>query len=87
MPENTLKFVVGVMLTSFGTFWGGEGLGIEWWYDDPATLNLDLMLRPRRWHVTLTGLFDLFGVSGFLVLVLVFVVFVLFVQLVFVYFL
>ncbi len=30
VPENTLKFVVGVMLTSFGTFWGGEGLGINW---------------------------------------------------------
>lgn len=30
VPENTLKFVVGIMLTSFGTFWGGEGLGITW---------------------------------------------------------
>lgn len=30
VPENTLKFVVGVMLTSFGTFWGGEGIGIQW---------------------------------------------------------
>ena len=30
VPENLLKFVVGVMLTSFGTFWGGEGVGIEW---------------------------------------------------------
>jgi uncharacterized membrane protein len=30
VPENTLKFVVGVMLTSFGTFWGGEGIGITW---------------------------------------------------------
>jgi uncharacterized membrane protein len=30
VPENTLKFVVGIMLTSFGTFWGGEGLGINW---------------------------------------------------------
>lgn len=30
VPENTLKFVVGVMLTSFGTFWGGEGLGVNW---------------------------------------------------------
>ena len=30
VPENTLKFVVGVMLTSFGTLWGAEGLGIDW---------------------------------------------------------
>ncbi|MEI7759448.1 MAG: hypothetical protein WCJ67_01625 [Thermoleophilia bacterium] len=30
VPENTLKFVVGVMLTSFGTFWVGEGVGIDW---------------------------------------------------------
>jgi uncharacterized membrane protein len=34
VPENTLKFVVGVMLASFGTFWGGEGLGISWWKQD-----------------------------------------------------
>ncbi|HKV83362.1 MAG TPA: hypothetical protein VJN88_02320 [Ktedonobacterales bacterium] len=34
VPENTLKFVVGVMLASFGTFWGGEGLGITWWKQD-----------------------------------------------------
>jgi uncharacterized membrane protein len=34
VPENTLKFIVGVMLTSFGTFWGGEGLGISWWHED-----------------------------------------------------
>ena len=30
VPENTLKFVVGVMLTSFGTFWGGEGADAHW---------------------------------------------------------
>jgi uncharacterized membrane protein len=30
VPENTLKFVVGVMLTTFGTFWAGEGLGVDW---------------------------------------------------------
>jgi uncharacterized membrane protein len=30
VPENTLKFVVGIMLTTFGTFWGGEGVGIVW---------------------------------------------------------
>lgn len=34
VPENTLKFVVGIMLTSFGTFWGGEGLGLSWWHED-----------------------------------------------------
>jgi uncharacterized membrane protein len=34
VPENTLKFVVGIMLTSFGTFWGGEGIGIQWWHED-----------------------------------------------------
>jgi uncharacterized membrane protein len=30
VPENTLKFVVGVMLTSFGAFWGAEGAGATW---------------------------------------------------------
>ncbi len=30
IPENTLKFVVGVLLTSFGTFWIGEGIGVAW---------------------------------------------------------
>ncbi len=30
VPENTLKAVVGVMLSAFGTFWTGEGLGIVW---------------------------------------------------------
>ena len=30
IPENTLKFVVGIMLTTFGTFWAGEGFGVAW---------------------------------------------------------
>lgn len=30
IPENTLKFVVGVLLCSFGTFWVGEGMGLAW---------------------------------------------------------
>ncbi len=34
VPENTLKFVVGVMLTSFGTFWAAEGFGYAWPFAD-----------------------------------------------------
>jgi len=34
VPENTMKFVVGIMLTSFGTLWTGEGLGVHWWKQD-----------------------------------------------------
>ena len=30
VPENTIKTVVGVMLTSFGVFWVGEGAGVHW---------------------------------------------------------
>lgn len=30
VPENTLKFGVGIMLSAFGTFWTGEGLGVDW---------------------------------------------------------
>ena len=30
VPENTLKFFVGGMLCSFGMFWAGEGLGVDW---------------------------------------------------------
>lgn len=30
VPENTMKFVVGVILTSFGIFWGSEGAGAQW---------------------------------------------------------
>ena len=37
VPENAIKFAVGLALTSFGTFWGGEGVGVEWSLDD-ATL-------------------------------------------------
>jgi uncharacterized membrane protein len=38
VPENTMKFVVGVMLTSFGTFWGAEGAGARWPGGDAALL-------------------------------------------------
>jgi len=40
VPENWMKFAVGVMLTSFGTFWGAEGAGVRWPGDDAALLVL-----------------------------------------------
>jgi uncharacterized membrane protein len=36
VPENTIKTVVGIMLTSFGVFWVGEGAGVHWPGDDLA---------------------------------------------------
>jgi uncharacterized membrane protein len=38
VPENTLKFGVGVMLSAFGVYWTGEGLGVAWPGQDLALL-------------------------------------------------
>ena len=38
VPENALKFAVGVMLSAFGLFWTGEGLGVPWPGGDAALL-------------------------------------------------
>ena len=40
VPENWMKYAVGVMLTSFGTFWGAEGAGVAWPGGDAALLVL-----------------------------------------------
>ncbi len=40
LPENAMKFVVGIMLTSFGLFWGAEGAGVSWPGHDAALLVL-----------------------------------------------
>ena len=40
LPENRLKFGVGLMLISFGTFWAGEGIGITWPGDDLSIVLL-----------------------------------------------
>lgn len=40
VPENTLKFAVGVLLTTFGTFWGSEGAGVHWPGSDAALIGV-----------------------------------------------
>jgi uncharacterized membrane protein len=40
VPENTLKFAVGLLLSSFGTFWSAEGAGVSWPGSDAAILGL-----------------------------------------------
>ena len=58
VPENALKFAVGVMLSSFGLFWTGESLGVGWPGGDAAilafivlflavSLGLVALLKPR----------------------------------------
>jgi uncharacterized membrane protein len=40
LPENAMKFAVGIMLTSFGIFWGAEGAGVSWPGHDAALLGV-----------------------------------------------
>ena len=40
VPENTIKFVVGLLLTSFGCFWGAEGAGVDWPGDELSLLGV-----------------------------------------------
>jgi uncharacterized membrane protein len=40
VPENTIKFVVGLLLTSFGCFWGAEGAGVDWPGDEISLLGV-----------------------------------------------
>jgi uncharacterized membrane protein len=44
VPENTLKFIVGIMLTAFGIFWIGEGLRYPWPGEDLALLAMIALL-------------------------------------------
>jgi uncharacterized membrane protein len=65
VPENTMKFAVGVMLTTFGTFWGAEGAGVHWPGGEPALLgvlgfvvvtSLGLVHLLRRQHAAFLAL-------------------------------
>ena len=44
VPENTLKFTVGLLLASFGTFWSAEGAGVSWPGADGALLAILALL-------------------------------------------
>ena len=59
VPENTLKYAVGTMLTTFGIFWAAEGTGAHWPGDDASlpvvlafvlltSLGFVSLLRRRR---------------------------------------
>jgi len=43
VPENTLKYAVGVVLTSLGTFWAAEGMGASWPLDFVSILGLAMI--------------------------------------------
>ena len=49
VPENSLKFVVGILMSAFGLFWFGEGIGLQWPYADAAILGLIALLAVASW--------------------------------------
>jgi uncharacterized membrane protein len=66
VPENTMKYAVGVMLTTFGIFWAGEGAGVKWPGSDVSLIallvfvlaagaSLTSLLRRRHAQLELTG--------------------------------
>jgi uncharacterized membrane protein len=44
VPENTLKFAVGCLVTGFGIFWFGEGIGVIWPGGDLALVAIELLV-------------------------------------------
>jgi uncharacterized membrane protein len=54
VPENTLKLLVGVMLTSFGIFWSGEGAGADWPGGEAALLVIIPAVLLCAWAMATT---------------------------------
>jgi uncharacterized membrane protein len=49
VPENALKFAVGIMLAAFGTFWTAQGFGAQWFGDDVALPALVAVYGLAAW--------------------------------------
>jgi uncharacterized membrane protein len=49
VPENAMKFAVGVLLTSFGVFWGAEGAGVTWPGEEGALAALVVLISLASW--------------------------------------
>jgi uncharacterized membrane protein len=54
VPENAMKFCVGLLLFTFGTFWAGEGVGIVWQGGDAMILALLGMYALASWALVQT---------------------------------
>jgi uncharacterized membrane protein len=52
VPENAIKFIVGTALVSFGTFWGGEGIGVDWVLGDATLVLLVVLYGGTAWLLT-----------------------------------
>jgi uncharacterized membrane protein len=49
VPENALKYVVGLLLTTFGIFWSAEGAGVAWPGADASLLALLAVVAAASW--------------------------------------
>jgi Ca2+/H+ antiporter, TMEM165/GDT1 family len=49
VPENSLKLVVGILMSAFGLFWFGEGVGLPWPHGDAAILGLTTIITIASW--------------------------------------
>jgi uncharacterized membrane protein len=62
VPENTMKFIVGIMLTSFGAFWVGEAVDVSWPQADISIIYMTLTLLLFSWF-TVTRCKKLLGTT------------------------
>jgi uncharacterized membrane protein len=49
VPENSMKFAVGVLLTSFGVYWGAEGAGVSWPGEEGALAAMVVLVSLASW--------------------------------------